>query len=178
MPRLNDRQRHAIQALTDRQLEALSQAALGKHARSRWDGRGIRSNMGGASSRMVEGLRTNGLLDREFYITFAGVEGVLLNIARVPELRRAEVKAAAARLKPELEVAEDRAAEAAEALRVQREEAAVQRKNERNDAILEKLPKLAAEHGLVISDDSGKPEPSRGQLIAFWEAIASADMML
>lgn len=172
MPKPNDRQRETIQSLTDRRLEALASAALGHSPRRDLDNvQGTRSNMGGAVNRMVDWLTEKGLHDRDG-ITWLGVEAVLLNIARVPERWREEVKAAALKLKPELHAKAERKAEEAEALRVQREEAAVQRKNERNAAILEKLPRIATEHNVGIRWDS------RADALAFWEAVVSADMML
>lgn len=178
MPKPNDRQRETIQSLTDRRLEALASAALGYSPRRALDDRqGTRSNMGGSVNRMVDWLHSAGLHDRDG-ITWLGVEAVLLNIARVPEPWREDVKAAALKLKPELHARAERKAEEAEALRVQREEAAVQRANERNAAILAKLPQLAVEHGIVLQLRKAPQAEVDAKLIAFWEAVASADMML
>lgn len=178
MPEMLDRQRNAIQALTDRKLEALAMACLGRSPRFRYNRQdGARSNMGGAANRMVDELQSVRLLSRDG-ITWAGVEGVLLNIARVPAQWREEVKAAALKLKPDLVAKADQAEAELARQRQEREERAQRREAERQETIPVKLRELAARHGLVISDDSGREEPFGGQMVSFWDAIVNADQGL
>lgn len=178
MPQLKDRQRNAIQALTDRKLEALAMLCLGRTSRSRYAGiDGTRSNMGGAANRMLDELQSAHLVNRDG-ITWAGVEGVLLNIGRVPVQWREEVKAAALKLQPELAAKTDQAEAELERQRQEREERAQRREAERQETIPVKLRELAARHGLVISDDSGREEPFNGQMVSLWDAIVNADQGL